>query len=259
MTILTVVLLMRYLRAKGWNRGDGCWTSSNVRIWDHNLYEPGLPEQRIGLVEDRPPSEVSASLGLCAAAGSCLRAATAFANVAASAPDHPTVQREAMAAEMAERDAVVRLLLMAGVDPDTWLALAEQDAQPVKRTISHLLSDGSLAKDGNEASATLAHLRSIGWSVAVHNDYRLDGAKYTFWLMTRGETALKGEGETDAIALAQILLRALALDAPSRTSSDVRKFEEISFGTTQCRRCSRDLIDHYGPERTCDIPTSGRV
>ena len=48
-------------------------------------------------------------------------------------------------------------------------------------------------------------LREKGLSVAVHNDYRLDGERYTFWLMTaehNGQTiALKGEGKTDEEAL----------------------------------------------------------
>lgn len=54
-------------------------------------------------------------------------------------------------------------------------------------------------------------LRALGWSVAVHNDYRLHGVSYTFWLMTKGDRCVKGEGLTDADALNAI--RA-ALDAP---------------------------------------------
>jgi hypothetical protein len=44
--------------------------------------------------------------------------------------------------------------------------------------------------------------------VAVHNDYRLNGIQHTFWLMTKGEIALKGEGRTDLEALQQINTRA---------------------------------------------------
>ena len=47
-------------------------------------------------------------------------------------------------------------------------------------------------------------LRALGWSVAVHNDYRQNGLSYTFWLMVQGERALKGEGRTDGEALNQI-------------------------------------------------------
>jgi hypothetical protein len=48
-------------------------------------------------------------------------------------------------------------------------------------------------------------LRKLGWSVAVHNDYRVDGKSHTFWLFTRprGEDliALIGEGMSDTVAL----------------------------------------------------------
>jgi hypothetical protein len=44
-------------------------------------------------------------------------------------------------------------------------------------------------------------IRALGWSVAVHNDYRIDGQSHTFWLFTKGGRAVKGEGRTDADAL----------------------------------------------------------
>jgi hypothetical protein len=47
-------------------------------------------------------------------------------------------------------------------------------------------------------------LRAQGWSVAAHNDYKLNGEKFTFWLFTKGDVAVKGEGRTDADALDQI-------------------------------------------------------
>jgi hypothetical protein len=48
----------------------------------------------------------------------------------------------------------------------------------------------------------LAALRGKGWTVAAHNDYRLDGELKTFWLFTHpdGRYAI-GEGDTDSIAL----------------------------------------------------------
>ena len=53
----------------------------------------------------------------------------------------------------------------------------------------------------------IADLRWRGWAVAVHNDYRKDGAAYTFWLFTRGGgplmQAIKGEGRSDRAALMQ--------------------------------------------------------
>ena len=55
-------------------------------------------------------------------------------------------------------------------------------------------------------------LRSAGWAVAVHNDYRLNGKPHTFWLFTRGDRCVKGEGETDEDALNEIRMR---LDLPT--------------------------------------------
>lgn len=55
-------------------------------------------------------------------------------------------------------------------------------------------------------SPSAEDLRGLGWSVAVHNDYRLDGKRMTFWLLNRPGfddelIALKGEGRSDAEAL----------------------------------------------------------
>jgi hypothetical protein len=47
-------------------------------------------------------------------------------------------------------------------------------------------------------------IRSHGWMVAVHNDYRLHGVLHTFWLFTKCSHAVKGEGKSDRIALNQI-------------------------------------------------------
>lgn len=52
-------------------------------------------------------------------------------------------------------------------------------------------------------------IRAAGWSVAVHNDYRIDGEPHAFWLFTRyGRLAtapsVKGEGRTDAGALNEV-------------------------------------------------------
>lgn len=44
-------------------------------------------------------------------------------------------------------------------------------------------------------------IRAAGWAVAVHNDYRINGEAHTFWLFTRGNECVKGEGRSDAEAL----------------------------------------------------------
>ena len=58
-------------------------------------------------------------------------------------------------------------------------------------------------------AGTADDIRAQGWVVAVHNDYRLNGEAHTFWLFTKGERAIKGEGRTDAAAL-DIVRAALA-------------------------------------------------
>jgi hypothetical protein len=52
-------------------------------------------------------------------------------------------------------------------------------------------------------------LRRLGFTVAVHNDYRLEDKNHTFWLLTRKMEdgvvrAFKGEGPTDGHALDEI-------------------------------------------------------
>jgi hypothetical protein len=55
-------------------------------------------------------------------------------------------------------------------------------------------------------------IRVGGWSVAVHNDYRLNGKSYTFWLFTKGQFAVKGEGRTDGEALDMVRIKIARLD-----------------------------------------------
>lgn len=61
----------------------------------------------------------------------------------------------------------------------------------------------------------LKELRDEGWMVAVHNDYRLGGEAYTFWLFTnfRTGTFVQGEARTDEEALRNIRLELLEREA----------------------------------------------
>lgn len=65
-------------------------------------------------------------------------------------------------------------------------------------------------------------LRVDGWAVAVHNDYMLYGKRMTFWLFTRADSGadvplgrdgvyIKGEGETDFLALVECVKKARLL------------------------------------------------
>lgn len=68
---------------------------------------------------------------------------------------------------------------------------------------------------------TLTELRMSGWSVAVHNDYfdRTSQKHMTFWLLTKpvsgvGMVAVKGEGETDELAIMACAEQVRALYKP---------------------------------------------
>lgn len=55
----------------------------------------------------------------------------------------------------------------------------------------------------------LERLRAEGWTVAVHNDYRLSGRAMTFWLLVHPcGLSVKGEGVTDDEALGEAERRA---------------------------------------------------
>lgn len=47
-------------------------------------------------------------------------------------------------------------------------------------------------------------IRDAGWLVAVHNDYRQSNQFHTFWLFTKGDRCVKGEGRSDAEALNRV-------------------------------------------------------
>ena len=56
----------------------------------------------------------------------------------------------------------------------------------------------------------LTHLRALGWSVAVHNDYKSNGLPMTFWLFTHPSGRwVKGEAASDEEALKECLRNAL--------------------------------------------------
>ena len=58
-------------------------------------------------------------------------------------------------------------------------------------------------RHAHSISQTLTRIRRAGWSVAVHNDYNLNGKKHTFWLFTHPSGLwAKGEGRSDRRALA---------------------------------------------------------
>lgn len=97
----------------------------------------------------------------------------------------------------------------------------------VKRDILDLLGRRDdvnyrlLSREREEPSSP-ADLRGEGWTIAVHNDYRQDNEPHTFWLFTRGNECVKGEGRTDAEALDQIRAELERRSAPRCMVTDAR-------------------------------------
>lgn len=60
--------------------------------------------------------------------------------------------------------------------------------------------------DGVSLERLLESIRSYGYAVGIHNDYRLNGQKFTYWQFTHPDgTYLKGEGPTDKEALNEVM------------------------------------------------------
>jgi hypothetical protein len=123
-----------------------------------------------------------------------------------------TRDREAIVAWLvAERDRLAELPA-ARSDYPRYSALADG-----LEAIASLIADCPVACEPARAEvdgAALSNaddLRAAGWAVAVHNDYRLAGEHHTFWLLTKDDRCVKGEGRTDSEAL-EVIRRAL-LDA----------------------------------------------
>ena len=95
-------------------------------------------------------------------------------------------------------------------DRDSWQRRAEAAEAQVVETRAHWAAELRRVADERDrlqgqVAAVPDDLRAQGWAVAVHNDYRQDGESHTFWLFTHPDGRYaKGEGRTDAEALAQV-------------------------------------------------------
>ena len=83
---------------------------------------------------------------------------------------------------------------------------AENFMLKVRPSIAEVLARAEKAEaDLAAARKALPYdIRAGGWSVAVHNDYRLNGEFHTFWLFTKGGFCVKGEGTSDRAALDEV-------------------------------------------------------
>lgn len=102
-----------------------------------------------------------------------------------------------------------------------WWIWPDQVAQTMKGIETSMNSTDSYRD--TDIPEVLGVIRDEGWRVAVHNDYTLDGEDYTFWLFTKGNYFVKGEGHTDQEALQNVV-------------NGISKLEELPNGTceTEC-------------------------
>lgn len=105
---------------------------------------------------------------------------------------------EKLAREAAEE----ALRIAPGLDRIACIDTAEETM--ASHLLSHLQRAHDLGAAGERVDSLPGDLRWANWTVAIHNDYRLNGKSHTFWLLTRGERCVKGEGRTDAEALNEI-------------------------------------------------------
>jgi hypothetical protein len=95
-------------------------------------------------------------------------------------------------------------------------------------------------------------IREAGWMVAVHNDYYQAGVLHTFWLFSRGNFCVKGEGRTDAEALDEVRARINQADAKGaafKTFEGVVKYTSedggkalVSDGIDETETCMEDGV-----------------
>ena len=86
----------------------------------------------------------------------------------------------------------------------------------------------------------LKNLRMMGWKVAAHNDYRLNGEDFTFWLLRKDDHAVKGEAKTDLEALRLALVEITRIQREEiETLRLVRRAGQVTalcFGSAQAVR-----------------------
>jgi hypothetical protein len=91
----------------------------------------------------------------------------------------------------------------------TWIESDPCDVREPLEWIDEALAESTerIAESRPSAEEVLAGFRADGWMVAVHNDYRVNGEAFTFWLLTKGDRCAKGEGRTDLEALNAIRMQ----------------------------------------------------
>lgn len=98
-----------------------------------------------------------------------------------------------------------------------------------------------LFKQAGLRAASPDDLRDLGWAVAIHNDYWLNGQGMTFWLLTKASNGrfVKGEGRTDAEALNRCRMQILPDILPSKQDA----MEKIIRDSTPPKDAPRAIDD----------------
>lgn len=115
-----------------------------------------------------------------------------------------------------------------------------------------------------ETLSMLAQLRTDGWAVAVHNDYRKDGKPMTFWLFVKDGKAVKGEGDTDEEAIGQVFDEVFPINFTRVTGPSRRQYEmrgDTLWGNFSPSE-SPPRADHWFPQPSVvqeDILTVARL
>jgi len=133
--------------------------------------------------------------------------------------EDPEWLRERLEGERAElRDAVAlgirnnQNVLHETIDIGNFAMMLADQTEAMGKELPTDLADLRAAIRGPAQQQPLVdRIRERGWSVAVHNDYRIGNRRHTFWLFTRDSnyprevmSSVKGEGETDAEALEEV-------------------------------------------------------
>jgi hypothetical protein len=101
---------------------------------------------------------------------------------------------------------------IAAADPSTVVVLL--DAIEAAEAEADIVRLRAWSEEVPASEGSPSDIRAAGWAVGVHNDYRIGNIAHTFWLFTKGQWCVRGEGRTDAAALRVVRAAIAALEAP---------------------------------------------
>ena len=114
------------------------------------------------------------------------------------------------------------------------------------------------ADRAQRAPSSADDLRALGWTVAVHNDYRLNGVAHTFWLLTKDGRCIKGEGLSDADALKEIRTMLSAAPQAQPATAPEPSWQDaptvpglwVSDFSWMAQKLGRETVEFYAKNRS---------